>query len=216
MTSNSKRDWYSILNTNELREPPKSFEALQLLISDPTLKYKDVAFILDIPYNTLTKWAIKYNYRPRLQAYQEDITNALYTATVNHKVKLIESINKRLDSENKILSNDLTILAMCQEKIIKLNMNGEDVPPDLLKKYLKLRGSYFKDKLQHIKASKELHSIIYEPVEIEDTNPDELPPGARAFVNALRSRREKAQQEDKRKLAEADKNSNDTEVMENE
>lgn len=189
MATNPKQQWQKVLATDKLREPLKSYQALQYLLQDPTLTYNNLCELVEVPYNTLTKWSRRYFYKERLQAYQEDMNRALFVATTNHNIKLIESVNKRVGKESVLLSNDLVILCKHQEKILQMLANGEDLPMDLLKKYLSLRGAYFRDNTKMVRIGKDLQDIGGVFVEFEEEETNEVPPGVATLVNALKENR---------------------------
>lgn len=189
MIKNPERCWQYAIQTKHLREPSESFEVLQILIQNPFKSYVDISNETGISLDKIYQWSIRYLYKERIRAYQEDMTRALFHAGINHNKKVIEAENKRVEKDNALFNNDFITLNLKEMEIMEYHKKKKTPPESLIREYNQMRKEFYSDVAIHVKKSKDLQDIATRPLQLTPEEVEQLNTNVQDFLDAIGSKR---------------------------
>lgn len=177
-----KTQWEKPISTRKLREPLASHVCVIILCHHPTMSLTKLAKKQGIPENTIYKWASKYHYRTRVQAFlqqgHEEIEKQKYEIIMTDNQEYID----RQPRIQKVLDKLLTIAETETDDVIKQIKQEKKITKEQHQTIKTSVETYNGAEKDHAIESQTYLKTTKDNISSDRYNKDEMSPAAKALL----------------------------------
>lgn len=123
--SDMKKQWQSPINCKEKREPKDSFDILQIKLHNPGITHGEIADKYGYDYNRIKHLSHSYFHSARVDTFMREELQQVVPTIVHNVHQVFKSYGSRVDREQRLFSDHVTIVDQLQGGILRKLEAGE-------------------------------------------------------------------------------------------
>jgi hypothetical protein len=184
------RQWQKPIRTKKLRETPAAYMTFKISCQNPHWTHEQLSKHTGHSIYTIQEWSSKYYHRTRKEAYFQHLQDEMEEQIVKVKHNDLTSHIERQPRDQKLIDNDKLILETMQQALLQKLEFGQEITREEIQEYVQFKDSYVKSQKEHAATTQTVLRNVYEGVDPDAFNHEELSAGARRLIESLRERRQ--------------------------
>lgn len=184
------RQWQKPIQTKKLRESAAAYMTFKISCLNPHWTHEQLSKHTGHPLYTIQEWSSKYHHRSRREAYFQHLHDEMEEQVTIIKHNDLTSHIERQPTDQQLIDNDKAILDTMQQSLLWKLEQGISIDREEIQEYVQFKDSYTRSQKDHASTTQLVLRNVYEGVDPDSFNTDEMSVGARRLIESLHTRRQ--------------------------